>query len=222
MEFTFSDLDWRSLLLKRYRGYGLSENDVMVILVADQVSKVDPEAPIIGETLAGYMTLSSDEIELSLERLISRKLISYNIDGNTAKLSFQGIFDKLYADLQKDIALKRDSGSGRKMSEIHAYLLQELNRPSLSPIELDKVAAMVSEGATLKMIKTAVNNIRSKGSNLTFARLTQEVLRLEKADDITKEGYTVRNDVVRDDRKLTETLAHDWVHEGEEDEDEED
>lgn len=217
MEFSFSDIDWRSLLLKRYKGYGLSESDVMVVFIADQIEKVDPTAPITAETVAGYMTLSVDEVDQALERLLSRKFISYTVDNMQAKLSLEGLFNRLFSDLQKDIVLKRDDG-GRKMSEIHEYLVKELNRPSLSPIELDKVAAMVSEGATLKLIKQAVSNIRSKGSNLTFSRLSKEVLRLEKEDDISREGYTVRNDIIRDDRKLNETLAHDWVNDDDDDE----
>ena len=211
MEFSFSDIDWRSLLLKRYRGYGLGENEVMVLLVADQIQKIDPTAPITSETLSGYMTITSEEIDACLERLMNRKLIAYVIEGTVAKLSFEGLFNKLFADLQKDITLKRDDG-GKRLSEIHAYLLQELNRPSFSPVEQDKIAAMVSEGATIKMFRTAVNNIRSKSNRVTMTRLSQEILRLEKESDFDKEGYTVRNEVVRDTRKLNETLAHDWVN----------
>ncbi|HBR85874.1 MAG TPA: hypothetical protein DEA32_01660 [Firmicutes bacterium] len=213
MDFSYTDIDWRALLVKKYKLYNLKEIDVVTLLLIDQLEKIDPQTPILSSTLTTYMTVPADQIDASLSRLLDKKLITYEVVDLVPKLSLKGLFDKLFSDLQKDILLKKDD-SGKVMSEIHEMLLSELKRSSLSPVEMDKVSAMLREGATVKMMKVAIENIRNKGQNPTINRIASEVLRLEKEDDFSKEGYTARNEESRDDSKLRETLMGSWLEDG--------
>lgn len=211
MEFGFKDLDWRSLLTKRYKNYGLTEDDVMVILVASEVKKADALAPITSDTLTEYMSLSKDEIDNSLAKLMDRQFATYETKGNAAVLSFQLLFNRLFSDFKKDIVLASDSKTDKKVVEAYGYFEKTLNR-SLSPLEIDKISGWLSEGATMGILQNATINIQATNQRVTFAKLEREILRLEKEKDISKEGYTVRNETNRDDRKLTDILAHDWLH----------
>jgi len=211
MEFGFKDLDWRSLLLKRYKDYGLDEDDVMVILMANEVQKEDANAPITSDTLSEYMTISKDEIDQSLYKLLDRKFIVYETIGTVVRMSFDPLFSKLFADVKKDLVLASDKKTDKKVDEAYAFFEKTLGR-TITPLELDKISSWLGEGATMGMLQNAVINIQASKQRVTFPRLEKEILRLEKANDISKEGYTVRDDTNRNDRKLAEILSHDWLH----------
>lgn len=218
MKFSFLDIDWRSVLLKRYKDYGLDETDVMVIFMTDQVIKTDPEAPVTPETLAGYMTLPASEIDRSLYKLMEKKLITFKMDANISRFCLDNLQDKLFSDLKRDLVLYDSGNSSAKVENAYKYLESVVGRP-LSPLEIDRISAWFKEGADLNMIKSAVANISAHKSRLTFARLSQEILRLEKEKDIESEGYTARDDTNRDDRKLNKLLTHNWLDDGDDDDD---
>lgn len=211
MEFGFKDLDWRSLLLKRYKDYGLGEDDVMVILMANEVQKEDVNAPITSDTLSEYMTIGKDEIDQSLYKLLDRKFIVYETSGTVVRMSFDPLFNKLFGDVKKDLVLASDKKTDKKVDEAYAFFEKTLGR-TITPLELDKISSWLGEGATMGMLQTAVINIQASKQRVTFPRLEKEILRLEKASDISKEGYTVRDDTNRNDRKLAAILSHDWLH----------
>lgn len=213
MKFSFKDIDWRSVLLKRYKDYGLDETDVMVILVTDQIIKTDPDAPVTPETLAGYMTLPASEIDRSLYKLMDKKLISFTMENNISKFTLDNLFEKLFSDLKRDLVLYDSAGSSSKVENAYKFLEDTLGR-TLSVLEVDRISSWLKEGADLAMIKSAVANLNSRHTRITFSKLNQEILRLEKEKDIESEGYTVRDDTNRDERKLNQLLTHNWLDDG--------
>ena len=66
MEINYQDFDFKSRLIKRYLNYELSENDVMVILVSDELLKDEPNRLLTADSLAPFMHLSPDEIDAVL------------------------------------------------------------------------------------------------------------------------------------------------------------
>lgn len=207
MELSFNDVDWRSLLLKRYKGLGLTENDVMVVLMADQVIRLEGAIPLSGNNLTQYMALSDEQIDHSLMSLVDKKLLAF--EGPNSTLSLNPLFEKLFSDFKKDIVLSTDSRSKKKVDETYAFFQKELGRP-ISPLEVDKINSWIGEGATVGMMQEAFYNVQQKDKRVTFNRLGKEVLRLLQEKDIGKEGYTARDEGHRKN-DLGDALSHNWL-----------
>lgn len=207
MELNFKDINWKSIFLKRYKGLGLTETDVMVVLMADEITQMDGAMPVTADTLSQYMVASKDSIDESLMRLMDRKFVSYDTsDGN---LTLTPLFARLFSDFKKDIVLASDGRSKKKIDESYAFLQQQLGRP-LSGIEIDKINSWLAEGATNGIIQEAFYKIQSSNKRVTFNRLEKEILRLEKEKDITQEGYTARDDEHRA-TELPKVISRNWL-----------
>lgn len=207
MEVSFKDIDWRSLLLKRYKGLRISEQDTMVIFMADQVMSLDGDIPVTAEVLSQYMSLTKEEIDDSLMKLMDKKLVAY--EPSTGNLTLSPLFTRLFNDFKKDIVLASDSTIQRKVDDAYAFFQKQLGRP-LNPLEVDKINSWLGEGATLAMMQEAYYNLQGKTKIITFRKLEKEILRLEKEKDINKEGYTVRDEEHRDN-KLPNVMSKDWL-----------
>lgn len=208
MELNIKDINWISLLLKRYKNLGLNENDTMVILMTDEIIQIDGDTPITADILSQYMALSKDEIDSSLMKLMDKKMVSYSLQNGN--ISLEPLFNKLLNDFKKDIVLASDDHSKKKVDDAYAFFQSELGR-QLSPLEVDKITGWISEGATIPMMKEAYYNIQAKQKRVSFQRLEKEILRLEKEKDIGSEGFTARNEDHRDST-LPNVLSHDWVN----------
>jgi len=206
MELSFDDIDWRSVLLKRYKDYHLSENDVMIIFMINEVKKVDPNSPITNDVLSSYMCLSKDEIDTCLSNLIDKNLILFSMVKNTPILTLQPLFNKIFKDIKKDLIIASDKALDKE-SESAYELFQKALRRTLSPIENDKVRGWLDEGATLDMMKEAINSIQAKGKTLTITKIGNELLRIQKEKDIDREGFTARDERVRDPIRMNEILS---------------
>ena len=71
MDINAYDLDWKSILIKKYRNYDLDEIDCMVLFVSDAVLHVEPKTLITKEILSPYM-VDGDRIDDSLSRLMEK------------------------------------------------------------------------------------------------------------------------------------------------------
>ena len=207
MEVSFKDIDWRSLLLKRYKGLRINEQDTMVIFMADQVMSLDGDIPVTAEVLSQYMMATKEDIDDSLMKLMDKKLVAY--EPTTGNLTLKPLFTRLFNDFKKDIVLASDSTIQRKVDDAYAFFQKQLGRP-LNPLEVDKINSWLGEGATLAMMQEAYYNLQGKTKIITFRKLEKEILRLEKEKDINKEGYTVRDEEHRDN-KLPNVMSKDWL-----------
>lgn len=207
MELNFKDINWKSIFLKRYKGLGLDETDVMVVLMADEITQMDGAMPVTADTLSQYMVVSKETIDESLVRLMDKKFVSYDTsDGN---LTLSPLFTRLFNDFKKDIVLSTDSKSQRKIDESYAFLQEQLGRP-LTGIEIDKINSWLGEGASIDIIKEAFYRIQTNNKRVTFNRLEKEILKLEKERDIIKEGYTARDDEHRS-VELPKVISRNWL-----------
>lgn len=215
MELSFKDIDWRSILLKRYKDYHLSEDDVMIIFMINEIKKMDENSPITNDILASYMCLSKDTIDTCLSNLIDKGLILYTVVKNTPILTLQPLLNKIFKDTKKDLVIADDKSLERESENAYELFQKALNR-TLSAIENDKIRGWMDEGATLSMFQEAISTLQTKGKRLTLKKIGEELLRIQKEKDFDKEGYTARNEEVRDPIRISDLLNSD------EDDDDED
>lgn len=206
MELSFKDIDWRSLLLKRYKGLKLDEKDTMVIFMTDQVTAMDSSIPVTAEVLSQYMVATKEEIDESLEKLLDKNLIE--IDPSNGSITLKPLFTRLFNDIKKDLLIASDPKVQRKMDECYEFFQKQLGRV-LSPMDVQKINSWIGQGASLALLQEALFNVQSKTKIVTFRKLDNEVLRLLKESDIKKEGYTLR-DKKHPDNKLPNVMSKDW------------
>ena len=77
MEINAYDMDWKSILVKKYRNYDLNEIDCMVLFVSDAILHVQPKTLITKEILSPYM-VEGDKIDDSLSHLMDKKFLRHS------------------------------------------------------------------------------------------------------------------------------------------------
>lgn len=214
MNLNSFDLDWRSLLIKRYKNYGLDEKSLAVILCLSETLK-EGSCLISAEELEWMMTLSKTEIDATLASLIEKHFIVFENSEKKTVTSLRPLFDKLLNDTKKDIIIEaqdlKKSEARVKGESIYGYFETLLGRP-LTANEFDRICGWYQEGATTGMIKEAVERVKSKSKRISINAVDKVVLALEKSDDINREGFSSRSDEWREGTaKTIDYIKHKWL-----------
>lgn len=214
MKLAYTDLDWRALLIKRYKNYGLNENSVSLILCLAEILKEGPRL-VTTEDFEWMMTINKSEIDTILATLMARKFIALETIGKKTYTTMQPLLDKILDDTQKDILIENNNEkrieSKEQGQKIYAYFEKLLGR-ALSSIEFDTICNWFKEGATEGMIKEAVERVKAKTPRITIKAVDKMILSLEKSADIKSEGYSPRSDDWRMGVDETmDIISHKWI-----------
>ncbi len=147
MDINAYDLDWKSILIKKYKNYDLDEIDCMVLFVSDAVLHVEPKTLITKEILSPYM-VDGDKIDDSLSRLMEKQYIAIKNEGNAFFTSLEEFKKKIFDDAIKDMVLKNQSNTlnSRRSDSLYQEIESIANR-SLTPLERDQVTSWIKSGA---------------------------------------------------------------------------
>lgn len=211
MNLTFNDIDWKSLLIKKYLHYGLEENDVMVLFVSEAVLQMQPKTLLTCDILSPYMKLSEDKIDSSLSNLMSKKIITIVQDNTAFYSSLDAFKEILFKDEIKDLSLKGSYTSNEKrLTEgLYAYL-ETLNGP-LTAIDRDRVSAWLKEGASEMMIKEACKKSVTKGGHISFPQADRLILEMERGQSRKNIGVSTINEQDRKADALRDLIdGSDW------------
>ena len=129
MNLTRNDVDWKSLLIKKYQSYGLDELDTMVIFVSDAVLSIQENTLLTCDILSPYMKATKDVIDQSLSKLMSKKYLTIVQKGNSFFSSLEGFKDQLFKDEIKNLILK--DGSEKRDPDTSLPLPPRLNQLTL-------------------------------------------------------------------------------------------
>lgn len=214
MDLSIKDLDWRKLLVKHYKAFGLNEKSLAVVFCLDEVLS-SMEALIKADDLVPYMTLSVDEIDDILVDLVNRKYIQYSKKGGTLVTSLEPLKDKIFQAVYKDIVIdsneKGVKGGQEQVNTLYSYFEDCLGRP-LTGKEVDRISFWIKSGASEGMIKEAVEKLRGKNKAVTFPAVDKVLLALKKSDDRGKEGYSsLDGDWKNGDQDILDALKKSWV-----------
>ena len=215
MDINAYDLDWKSILIKKYRNYDLDEIDCMVLFVSDAVLHVEPKTLITKEILSPYM-VDGERIDDSLSRLMEKQFLSIKNEGNAFFTSLDEFKKKLFDDAIKDMVLKSQSNTlnARRSDSLYQEIESIANR-SLTPLERDQVTSWIKSGASDGMIKEACERSLTKAGNISFKTADRLILDMQRSQSRKTVGASMVNEDTKQREELREFLLNtDWTYHG--------
>jgi len=206
-------LDFRYLLLENYKKLGLSENEVIVLLMSDHFLK--QKNPLItADLLSLKMGIPVKDIDKILVGLVKKGLVEYDTSGESMKTSLRPLEEKLYKQFELTLAKERASLNSaernKSLSELFAYFEKRLAR-AITPIEKEAITNWLDDSYSVKDIKDALEDAIAFGKK--SAKSIDRILRSNRArEDISKEGYSGVNDQwSKDIEKTIEIAKTKWI-----------
>ncbi len=194
MNLTKNDIDWKSLLIKKYLNYGLDEIDTMVLFVSDAVLSIAGNTLLTCEILSPYMKAPKDQIDQSLSKLMSKKYLTIVQNGTEFTTSLDSFKELLFQDEIKDLILKgNDNALKNPLSENLYSYLESINGP-LSPIDKDRVSQWIKGGADENMIKEACKKAITKNGHISFKTADAFVLQMQRSESRKTIGVSTVNE----------------------------
>lgn len=188
-------LDFHYLLLENYKKINLTENEVIVLLMIDQLLKQDNKF-ITADILSLKMNLSVAEIDDILSKLLNQNIIAYNTIDKNIVTSLGPLYKKLCKEFEKDIINEsysnNDEEKTKSLQNVYQQYEQLLGRP-LSPIEYSQINEWINNDYSDKIIVDALREALSHQKK-SFRAIDKILLQWQTRDDRKKEGYSAIND----------------------------
>lgn len=221
MNLNYQDFDWKNILIKRYPSYQLSELDVMVIFVSDNVLKLEENVFLTQDILSNYMTSSREDIDQSLSKLIKKKVLEVIPQDKGMRFSLEKFKETLYNDVVKDIALNERIGRNSiGLTGDLSQSVEDLIGRVLSPTERDHISAWLKNGADEGMVKEAVSKSLSPNGYFSMKKADKLILELNRSKSIQDFGVSTIDEGTRKRQEISDLLKNtDWTYHGNKDED---
>lgn len=212
MNIDFNDFSFPTVLVKKYTSYGLDELDCMVILVSDSLLKIE-RTLLTCDILSSYMKARKEDIDSSLSKLLSKKIIEI-VDGGNEGLysSLENFRKRLFDDVLKDIRLQeKEKDTVKEDSNIYSEL-EELCGHMLSPIERDMVTKWLKEGADEGMVREACQRSLTKSGNISFKSADKYILEMERSEGRKAIGVSTLDEDTRKKKEIRDIILNtDWT-----------
>ena len=207
-------LDFNYILIENYKAFNLSENELVVLLLIDNVEKESPSL-ITAEQLVLKMNLEEKEIDNILVSLLDRKFISYETYNGILITSLNPLKERIveyiknsFLNTPTEELLEISESDGRTIFE---EFESKLNR-SLTPLEIDSIRMWFSEGVSKDVIISALNECAIKTKRITIKAVDKMIIKMMQSNDIRKEGYSAVNEKNKKDIEETIAIAsYNWV-----------
>lgn len=215
MDINAFDLDWRSILIKKYKNYGLNEEDCMVLMVSDCILHIEEKILITKEVLSPYMA-SIDAIDTSLSSLMSKKYMVIKSEGTSFYTSIDDFKKKLFDDTIKDLTLKNSSmGSSSTISSSLYVEIEEIAGRSLTALERDRITSWLKSGADEGMVKEALSKSFTKQGHISFNNADRLILEMQRSESRKNIGASMVNEENKKKEELRDILSKvDWTYHG--------
>lgn len=211
MELNFNDLDWKSLLIKKYKNYDLNEEDCMVLFVTDAILSILPDTLITKDVLSPYM-VNQEEIDSSLSSLMSKNIISIQTNGNSFHTSIDGFKQRLFNDAIKDLNLHSQNHKNQASSDSIYQEAEQIANRTLTPIERDRITSWLKDGADEKMIIEALKKTITKSGNISIKNADKLILEMERSESRKTLGTSTINENTKRNEELSDILNMDWTY----------
>ena len=207
------NIDWKTLLLENYRELGLSENQVMVLLVTDYCIK-QGDRLVTADLLSLKMSLEYKLIDQTLAELMNKGLITLITDQDGLTLTSLTGIKELLVDgyVRSYIKDKTKPQSEEKTNDnLISVFETEFGRP-LSYLEIQTIKQWVEEGyveaTILNALKTAIG---ARVKNIRY--IDKILLEWRQQEEREQEGYTTITDKWRKDieESLKKIADINWV-----------
>jgi DNA replication protein len=200
-------IDWKSVLISTYKSLTLSEDEVMVLLVADYCIE-QGENLISPELLALKMNLDYKKISEILTQLVNKSLIFVEEENGKLCTSLRGIKQLLVAEFLKQG--QKDEKSKPDTQHIYSIFENEFGRP-LTYTEIETLKSWFELGYGEDKIVLALKEaVAAKVKN--FRYIDRILLNWQQQEERRKEGYTTISEDWRKDMEESIKIANlDWV-----------
>lgn len=209
--FKINQIDYRYLLVDTYKSLGLSEQDLALLLVVDNILKEQPTL-ITAELLALKMNIDVKELDKMLVSLMNRGFLEFvNVECSSSLVtSIQPTYKRLADNFVKEVitssTLEDNKSKLQEVSNIYGVFERELGR-SLSPVELEKIREWVSMGSSEEMIIDSLHEAQTKSKRVTIRQVDKIILKRITASDVSKEGFSAVNDKYRQEIETAIDIA---------------
>jgi len=209
--FKINQIDYRYLLVDTYKSLGLSEQDLALLLVVDNILKEQPTL-ITAELLALKMNIDIKELDKMLVSLMNRGFLEFvNAECSSSLVtSIQPTYKRLADNFVKEVitssTLEDNKSKLQEVSNIYGIFERELGR-SLSPVELEKIREWVSMGSSEEMIIDSLHEAQTKSKRVTIRQVDKIILKRITANDVSKEGFSAVNDKYRQEIETAIDIA---------------
>ncbi len=197
-------IDYRYLLIEHYKKLRLSENELCVLLLIQQLLQ-QKNTLVTPDLLAMKMNLDIKEIDKIFVALIERGLLQFDT-GKKIKVSLKPLNKKLFKLFQEEMAQDLEERNNKEkasnIEKVQKAFQAEL-KPELSPLEKSVISGWISHGFTPDQIIDAMRECLSKGKK-TFKSIEELLLKWQTRDDIEKTGVSATSD--KWDKNIEETL----------------
>ena len=197
-------IDYRYLLIEYYKKLRLSENELCVLLMIEQLLQ-QKNTLITPDLLSMKMNLDVKEIDKIFVILIERGLLVFDT-GKKIKVSLKPLYKKLLQTFTQEMAeddeAKNDKEKAEAIASVKEAFEKEYKRP-LSPLENSLIDDWIAHGYSAETIIDAMKECLSKGKK-TFKSIDKLLLQWQTRDDIEKTGVSATSD--KWDKNIEETL----------------
>ena len=197
-------IDYRYLLIEHYKKLRLSENELCVLLMIQQLLQ-QKNTLITPDLLSMRMSLDVKEIDKIFVSLIERGLLQFDT-GKKIKVSLKPLNKKLFKlfqeEMAQDLEEKNNKEKASNIEKVHKSFIDEF-KPELSPLEKSLISDWIAHGYTADQIIDAMRECLSKGKK-TFKAIDKLLLQWQTRDDIEKTGVSGASD--KWDKNIEETL----------------
>ena len=197
-------IDYRYLLIEHYKKLRLSENDLCVLLMIQQLLQ-QKNTVITPDLLALKMNLDVKEIDKIFVALIERGLLQFDT-GKKIKVSLKPLNKKLFKLFQEEMAQDLEERNNKEkasnIEKVQKTFISEF-KSELSPLEKSQINEWLAHGYTPEQIIEAMRDCLSKGKK-TFKSIDKLLLQWQTRDDIEKTGVSGASDEW--DKNIEETL----------------
>ena len=157
MDFILEDIDWRKILIRRYKNYHLNENDLAVILLINELNRGVPHL-ISPEEIVPYTTMNAEQIEQIMSKLLKAGYAS--IEG--VSFSVNAIKKKIFDDTDKT-----------QFEEIY-HRLEVILKRQITALEYDVVTSWSQQNMSLEQLNDIINTLKTTRKKLSIAIIDKE------------------------------------------------
>ena len=209
------DLDYRRILLQSYKSWNLTEGEVLILLLIDQLFRESNPTLITGEQLAVRMTYSAEEIDKMLVSLMSKGFLSYEPFGDVLVTSLSRTYQKICDDFLKKATRKQDDAMTVKKEADFSCVMRRLEtemKRSLTSLETEKVAGWFQDDLSADFILQCIDECLMKGGKVTITKVDRTLLKNIAHRDRESEGATTVDERTKMDiRKAIDIANYDWM-----------
>lgn len=209
--FKINQIDYRYLLVDSYKSLGLSEEELALLLVVDNISREKPTL-ITGELLALKMNLDEKKLDNLLVSLMQRGFLEYTNLENDSNLitslnpTYVRLRDNFVKELITSFSVEESEKKKNEVENIYGIFEKELGR-SLSPFEIDKIKEWIDMGVKDGVIIDSLRECLSKNKRVTFSKIDKVIIKRLTSKDVSKEGFSAVSDKYRKDIEETIEIA---------------